>query len=137
MCCVLLIFINFVRYMEKRYNKNLVFVVACLGMCFFGIATIVLGSVLPQLTAKLGFDNLQAAALVAFMPVGSLVGSTFFGPVVDRFGHKMMLIVCSIILLVGLQGVALFAEVWLEHDISVYSLQGYYSTICPGCQGFL
>lgn len=125
MCCVLLIFINFVRYMEKRYNKNLVFVVACLGMCFFGIATIVLGSVLPQLTAKLGFDNLQAAALVAFMPVGSLVGSTFFGPVVDRFGHKMMLIVCSIILLAGLQGVALFAEVWkLQLSIFLIGLGG-------------
>lgn len=95
------------------YRKNLIFVIACIGMCFFGIATITLGSILPQLTEKLGFDNLQAASLVAFMPVGSLVGSIFFGPVVDRYGHKSMLILCSLILLLGLQGVAFFKEVYL------------------------
>ena len=95
------------------YRKNLIFVIACIGMCFFGIATITLGSILPQLTEKLGFDNLQAASLVAFMPVGSLVGSIFFGPVVDRYGHKSMLILCSLILLLGLQGVAFFKDVYL------------------------
>ena len=95
------------------YRKNLVFVVACIGMCFFGIATITLGSILPQLKTDLGFDNLQVAALVAFMPVGSLVGSMFFGPIIDRFGHKLMLILFSAILLLGLQGVALFKEVYL------------------------
>ena len=95
------------------YRKNLVFVVACIGMCFFGIATITLGSILPQLKTDLGFDNLQAAALVAFMPVGSLVGSMFFGPIIDRFGHKLMLILFSVILLLGLQGVAQFKVVYL------------------------
>lgn len=98
---------------ETGYNKYLVFVVACIGMCFFGIATIVLGSILPQLKVDLGFNDLQAASLVAFMPVGSLVGSMFFGPIIDRFGHKLMLILFSIILLLGLQGVALFNDVFL------------------------
>lgn len=102
-----------------RYHTNLVFVVACIGMCFFGIATIILGSILPQLKADLGFDNLQAAALVAFMPVGSLVGSMFFGPIIDRFGHKIMLILFSIVLLLGLQGVALFKESFLL-QISIF-----------------
>lgn len=108
-----------------KYNKNLVFAVACLGMCFFGVATIVLGSILPQLTAKLGFDNLQAAALVTFMPLGSLTGSLFFGPVVDRYGHKIMLILSSIVLLLGLQGVALFNEViLLQMSIFLIGLGG-------------
>lgn len=110
---------------ELGYSKNWIFVVACIGMCFFGIATIILGSILPQLTAKLGLDNLQAAALVAFMPVGSLVGSVFFGPIVDRFGHKMMLILFSFILFLGLQGVALFTEVWkLQLSIFLIGLGG-------------
>ncbi len=104
-----------------RYKKNLVFVVACLGMCFFGIATIVLGSVLPELKVKLGFDNLQIASMVAFMPVGSLVGSIFFGPIVDRFGHKVMLILSSFILLFGLQGVAFFSEIW-KLQLAVFSI---------------
>lgn len=105
----------------KKYNKTLVFIVACLGMCFFGIATITLGSILPQLTAKLGFDNLQAAALVTFMPIGSLAGSLFFGPIVDRYGHKAMLILCSIILLLGLQGVATFSDVALL-QLSIFAI---------------
>lgn len=110
---------------QRVYRKNLVFVVACIGMCFFGIATIVLGSILPQLTAKLGFDNLQAASLVTFMPVGSLVGALFFGPIVDRFGHKAMLIVCSFILLLGLQGVAYFSDIWkLQLSIFLIGLGG-------------
>lgn len=110
---------------QRRYRKNLVFVVACIGMCFFGIATIVLGSVLPQLTAALGFDNLQAASMVAFMPVGSLVGSLFFGPIVDRFGHKVMLILSSIILLLGLQGVAVSTVLWqLQMAIFMIGLGG-------------
>lgn len=104
-----------------KYKKNLVFVVACLGMCFFGIATIVLGSVLPELKVKLGFDNLQIASMVAFMPVGSLVGSIFFGPIVDRFGHKVMLILSSFILLFGLQGVAFFSEIW-KLQLAVFSI---------------
>ena len=50
----------------SSYNKNLVFTAACIGMCFFGISMITLGSVLPSLTTKLGLDNLQATALVTF-----------------------------------------------------------------------
>ena len=67
----------------------MVFHAACIGMCFFGISIITLGSVLPSLTTKLGLDNLQATALVTFLPevlhrcsalkyvgVDRLVGST-------------------------------------------------------------
>ena len=54
----------------SSYKKNLVFTAACIGMCFFGISMITLGSVLPSLTAKLGLDNLQATALVTFLPLG-------------------------------------------------------------------
>lgn len=104
-----------------KYHKNLVFVMACIGMCFFGIATITLGSILPQLSTTLGFNNLQSAALVAFMPVGSLVGSIFFGPIVDRFGHKAMLILSTLVLMLGLQGVAYFTEVALL-QISIFAI---------------
>ncbi len=106
---------------EIKYNKHLVFTAACIGMCFFGIATITLGSILPQLTDKLGFDNLQAAALVTFMPIGSLVGSTFFGPIIDRFGHKAMFMLSSLILLLGLQGVALFSDIALL-QLSIFAI---------------
>lgn len=95
----------------SNYRKNLVFTAACIGMCFFGISMITLGSVLPALTAKLGLDNLQATTLVAFLPLGMLAGSLVFGPIVDRFGHKALLIPSCIIVLLGLEGLALFNNI--------------------------
>lgn len=95
----------------NSYPKNRVFTAACIGMSFFGISVITLGSVLPSLTAKLSLNNLQATALVAFLPLGTLLGSLIFGPVVDRFGHKALLIPSCIIVLLGLEGLAFFNSI--------------------------
>ena len=81
----------------SSYNKNLVFTAACIGMCFFGISMITLGAVLPSLTTKLALDNLQATALVTFLPLGLLGGSLLFGPIVDRFGHKALLLLSCLV----------------------------------------
>ena len=95
----------------SSYKKNLVFTAACIGMCFFGISMITLGSVLPSLTAKLGLDNLQATALVTFLPLGLLGGSLLFGPIVDRFGHKALLLLSCLVVLLGLEGIAFFTSI--------------------------
>lgn len=95
----------------NNYRKNLVFTAACIGMCFFGISMITLGSVLPALTVKLALDNLQATALVTFLPIGMLVGSLVFGPIVDRFGHKALLVPSCIIVLSGLEGLSFFNSI--------------------------
>ena len=95
----------------NNYRKNLVFTAACIGMCFFGISMITLGSVLPALTTKLALDNLQATALVTFLPIGMLVGSLVFGPIVDRFGHKALLVPSCIIVLLGLEGLSFFNSI--------------------------
>ena len=95
----------------SSYNKNLVFTAACIGMCFFGISMITLGAVLPSLTTKLTLDNLQATALVTFLPLGLLGGSLLFGPIVDRFGHKALLLLSCLIVLFGLEGIAFFTSI--------------------------
>lgn len=95
----------------NNYRKNLVFTAACIGMCFFGISMITLGSVLPALTTKLALDNLQATALVTFLPLGMLVGSLVFGPIVDRFGHKALLVPSCIIVLLGMEGLSFFNSI--------------------------
>ena len=43
--------------MNNGYHKNLVFTAACIGMCFFGVSMITLGSVLPSLVTKLGLSD--------------------------------------------------------------------------------
>ncbi len=95
----------------SNYKKNLVFTAACIGMCFFGISMITLGAVLPSLTTKLGLDNLQATALVTFLPLGLLGGSLLFGPIVDRFGHKALLLLSCLVVLLGLEGIAFFTSI--------------------------
>lgn len=90
-------------------------------MCFFGISMITLGAVLPSLTAKLSLDNLQATALVTFLPLGLLGGSLLFGPIVDRFGYKTLLILSCIIVLLGLQGISYFTTLPLL-QLSIISI---------------
>jgi fucose permease len=92
------------------FNKNLVYVAACIGMAFFGVAFIVMGSVLPALTVKYELDELGASSLVTFLPVGVLLGSLLFGPVVDRFGYKLLLIVSTLLAIAGIEGLSLFDE---------------------------
>ncbi|KAA6307903.1 MFS transporter, partial [termite gut metagenome] len=88
------------------YNKTSVYVAACIGMAFFGVAFIVMGSVLPALTAKYGLDSIQASSLVTFLPIGVLLGSLVFGPIVDKFGYRLLLISSIIITLTGLEGLS-------------------------------
>lgn len=93
-----------------KYKKILVYTAACIGMAFFGIAFIVMGTVLPALTDKYALDSVQASSLVTFLPIGVLLGSLFFGPVVDRFGYKILLVVSTVLALLGLEGLSFFNE---------------------------
>ena len=92
------------------YNKTKVYISACLGMSFFGIAFIVMGSVLPSVTIKYSLDTVGASLLVTFLPIGILMGSLIFGPIVDRFGYKNLLIISSFITALGLFGLSYFDE---------------------------
>lgn len=91
---------------SKNYNTAAVFAAACIGMCFFGVSMIALGAVLPTLTATLGLTPEQVTDLATLLPIGMLAGSVVFGPVVDRFGHKLMLIGNCLLVLAGTLGVA-------------------------------
>lgn len=51
---------------------------------------------------------MQTASLVTFIPVGMLVGSLLFGPVIDRYGYKYMLIAGCLSVILGLFGLSYF-----------------------------
>ncbi len=88
------------------FNRNLVFGAACLGMLLFGIVFLSLGSVVNLLQAKFHLDNNGIGTLTALLPLGILAGSLIFGPVVDRYGYKALLIVCALMVMIGLEGIA-------------------------------
>ena len=91
------------------FNRKLVFSAACLGMLLFGIVLISLGSILPSITSKFNLDELSVGTLASILPLGILAGSLVFGPIVDRYGYKNLLIICSLLVFAGLEGIA-FAE---------------------------
>lgn len=94
--------------MTNPFNKTRVYVAACIGMMFFGAAFIVMGAVLPAMTAKYSLDEAQSSLLVAFLPFGILIGSLLFGPIADRFGYKMLLCFSTLMVSFGLFGLSHF-----------------------------
>lgn len=88
------------------FNKKLVFASACLGMLIFGIVMTTLGAILPLLIERFGATKTDAGSLFTLLSLGILTGSLFFGPVVDRYGYKGLLITCTAFVLLALEGIA-------------------------------
>jgi len=95
------------------YNRNLVFTASCLGMFIFGIVFTTLGAILPSVIEKFTIDKIHAGSLISILSLGILAGSLLFGPIADRFGYKALLIICSLFILIGLEGIAWSAQFWL------------------------
>lgn len=106
-------------------NKMFSFIAACIGMSFFGISMITLGSVLPSLTEKMLLSTLQASALVAFLPLGILLGSLIFGPICDHYGYKVLFLLSCFSVLLGLIGLSFFLDIpLLQFSIFMIGLGG-------------
>jgi len=88
------------------YNKNLVFCAACLGMLLFGIVFLSLGSANNMLAERFGLDDRAIGTLTALLPFGILIGSLVFGPIVDRFGYRWMVVGASLLVGASLNGMA-------------------------------
>ena len=88
------------------YKRNQVFAAACTALFLFGMTLITLGSILPSLTIKFESHGLNKAILVSILPLGILTGSLIFGPIVDRYGYKLLLIISVLISAISLEGLA-------------------------------
>lgn len=92
--------------MQNDYHFTRVFAAACVGMLLFGIVMISLGSILPELMTKYGLNELQAGSLASILPFGILAGSLVFGPVVDRYSYRGLLVTSALLIFGGLEGIA-------------------------------
>jgi len=107
------------------YNRNRVFAAACLGMLLFGVVFLSLGSVVNLLQAKFNLDANSIGTLTALLPLGILGGSLVFGPIVDRYGYKLLLILCALLVMAGLEGIAFAKSIfWIRVFIVVIGFGG-------------
>lgn len=88
------------------YRSRLVFFAACFGMLLFGIGLITLGSVATGLKAKFALNDLDTGSLFSILPVGILIGSLIFGPLCDKYGYKVFMIISCLLMFTGFQGIA-------------------------------
>jgi len=88
------------------YNRKTVFTSACVGMLLFGVCLITLGSIIPDLKAKISLDDISSGALFSILPFGILTGSLIFGPFCDKFGYKLMMVLSALLMFAGFMALA-------------------------------
>lgn len=87
-------------------NKSIAFIANFTGILLFGVSMVIIGSLLPILKTHFGMTDIAAGSLFSILPIGLLVGSVTFGPVVDKFGYRWVLSVASLLLALGFFGIA-------------------------------
>ncbi len=93
--------------MERSISRRHLFAAACMGMLIFGIVLTTLGAILPSVIERFVVDKSRAGTLFTLISVGILAGSLIFGPIVDRYGYRGLLVISAVLILVGIEGVAL------------------------------
>lgn len=106
-------------------NRRALFLAAYLGMLAFGIVLTTLGAVLPSVIERFGIDTATAASLLLLMSFGILVGTSVFGPMVDRDGYKGMLLLATALIAVGLEGIAFAPSLaWMRVAVAIVGFGG-------------
>jgi FHS family glucose/mannose:H+ symporter-like MFS transporter len=85
---------------------------ACAGLFTFGVMTSFLGATLPELRAHAGFDMARSGTLFSFLYFPQVPMVFLAGPLIDRFGKKLVLaagFLCSAVALVGMAYAPSFA----------------------------
>jgi len=87
------------------YSKNLLLVAACAAIALFGITCVAIGTINEYLTRSFEVDKIFIGLLASLFATGALIGSVSFGPIVDRFGYKIILIVSLLLLFIGFESI--------------------------------
>ncbi len=87
-------------------NKTIAFVANFTGIFLFGISMVIIGSMLPILKSRFVMTDIEAGGLFSVLPIGLMIGSIAFGPIVDRFGYRAVLSIASLFLALGFFGIA-------------------------------
>ena len=84
-----------------NYSKRLVFSASCIVIFLFGISLITLGATLPQLSSDFNLSEIDKGTLASMLPLGILIGSLYFGPIVDKYSYRIFLAVNVLLIMAG------------------------------------
>jgi len=78
---------------------------ACAGLFTYGVVASFLGATLPELSARASFDLTRAGTLFSFLYIPQVPMVFLAGPLIDRFGKKLVMaagFLCSAAALIGM-----------------------------------
>lgn len=106
-------------------SRRGVLVVASLTFFAAGIAQASLGPALPDLAEAIGVDLAALGALFTALYGGAIVGQLLTGAIVDRIGHRPVMIAGPILAGVGVLGVSIAPSLAVALAASLLSGLGY------------
>ncbi|HYX06390.1 MAG TPA: sugar porter family MFS transporter [Bacteroidales bacterium] len=89
---------------EKKYNKNLVVIIAAVaatGGLLFGFDTGVISGALPFLRQDFNLLDNQVENITAFGLIGAVIGATFTGRISDILGRKKVILASAFVFATG------------------------------------
>jgi fucose permease len=93
--------------LEERSRARL-FAAACAGMFIFGVVLALLGTLfgLPAMRERLNVNLAQQGDLFLLLFAGVCFATVAVGPLIDRFGNKLVLLVSAVLVTLALLGFA-------------------------------
>lgn len=86
-------------------RRNQILLATHIGFIFIGIATVLLGPILPFLSSRFSLDDSQSGFLFVLQVTGSLLGITFVGKILDKIGFSRLLFSGFCLMALGILGV--------------------------------
>jgi fucose permease len=91
---------------ETQTSTRYLMATACAGLFTFGVMTSFLGATLPELSARSGFDLTRSGTLFSFLYLPQVPMVFLAGPLIDRFGKKLVLAAGFLLSAAALVGMA-------------------------------
>jgi MFS transporter, FHS family, glucose/mannose:H+ symporter len=82
---------------ERSYWRDPLTWACNLGIFVFGVVLAILGAILPSLFEAVDLNPAQAGSLFLFLNLGALLVTLLSGAAFDRFGFRLILIGCSVL----------------------------------------
>ena len=97
---------------QKQTPTSYLMATACAGLFTYGVVASFLGATLPELRTRVGLDLTHAGSLFSFLYFPQVPMVFLAGPLIDRFGKKLVLVagfLCSAAALIGMAYSASYA----------------------------